>query len=45
VPAAIGEMMKDKDNAKIRRVTEAMLPMSKIDIAELRKAYDGEAAA
>ncbi len=41
VPAESGEMMKDKDVAKVRRVTEAMLKMAKLDIAGLRKAYDG----
>lgn len=38
VPAALGEMMKDKDKAKARRVAEAMLKMVKLDIAGLRKA-------
>jgi predicted 3-demethylubiquinone-9 3-methyltransferase (glyoxalase superfamily) len=37
----LGERMKDKDSAKIRRVTEAMLKMTKIDIGGLRKAFDG----
>ena len=37
--------MKDKDAAKVRRVTEAMLKMVKLDIAELRKAYNGGPAA
>jgi predicted 3-demethylubiquinone-9 3-methyltransferase (glyoxalase superfamily) len=41
VPTALGEMMKDKDKAKARRVAEAMLKMVKLDIAGLRKAYDG----
>ena len=41
VPTALGEMMKDKDPAKVQRVTQAMLKMVKIDIAALRKAYDG----
>ena len=45
VPAAIGEMMTSKDAAKIRRMTEAMLPMSKIDVAALRNAFDGGSAA
>ena len=34
-------MMQDKDRAKAKRVTEAMLKMVKIDIAALKKAYDG----
>jgi predicted 3-demethylubiquinone-9 3-methyltransferase (glyoxalase superfamily) len=45
VPREFGEMMKDKDRAKVRRVTEAMLKMVKFDIAALRKAYNGVAAA
>jgi predicted 3-demethylubiquinone-9 3-methyltransferase (glyoxalase superfamily) len=45
VPTALGEMMKDKDRAKVRRVAEAMLKMVKLDIAGLRKAYEGRSAA
>jgi predicted 3-demethylubiquinone-9 3-methyltransferase (glyoxalase superfamily) len=45
VPAAIGEMMNSKDATKIRRMTETMLPMSKIDVAALRNAFDGNPAA
>jgi predicted 3-demethylubiquinone-9 3-methyltransferase (glyoxalase superfamily) len=45
VPTVFGEMMKDKDRAKVRRVTQAMLKMVKFDIAALQKAYTGEAAA
>jgi predicted 3-demethylubiquinone-9 3-methyltransferase (glyoxalase superfamily) len=45
VPTEFGEMMKDKDKAKVRRVAEAMLKMVKLDIAGLRKAYNGETAA
>jgi predicted 3-demethylubiquinone-9 3-methyltransferase (glyoxalase superfamily) len=45
VPTVLGEMMKDKDRAKVRRVAEAMLKMVKLDIAGLKKAYDGVAAA
>jgi predicted 3-demethylubiquinone-9 3-methyltransferase (glyoxalase superfamily) len=37
----LGQMMQDKDPAKAKRVTEAMLKMVKIDIAALKKAYDG----
>jgi predicted 3-demethylubiquinone-9 3-methyltransferase (glyoxalase superfamily) len=44
VPAVLGEMMKDNDKAKARRVAEAMLQMVKLDIAGLRKAYDGATA-
>ena len=34
-------MMKDKDRARAKRVAEAMLTMTKFDIAGLRKAYEG----
>ena len=45
VPRVFGEMMKDRDTARVRRVTEAMLKMVKFDIAALEAAYDGRAAA
>ena len=45
VPAAMGEMMRDRDPARVRRVTEAMLKMAKFDIDALQRAYDGAAAA
>jgi predicted 3-demethylubiquinone-9 3-methyltransferase (glyoxalase superfamily) len=41
VPAIMDEIMKDKDEKKIARVTEAFLKMKKFDIAELKKAYSG----
>ncbi|MBJ6127957.1 VOC family protein [Microvirga splendida] len=41
VPAALGVMMKDEDNAKVRRVTQAMLQMVKLDTGLLEKAYAG----
>jgi predicted 3-demethylubiquinone-9 3-methyltransferase (glyoxalase superfamily) len=40
VPTALGEMMADKDPEKAGRVMKAMLQMSKIDIAGLRRAYE-----
>jgi predicted 3-demethylubiquinone-9 3-methyltransferase (glyoxalase superfamily) len=40
IPAALGQMLGDKDPEKAARVTQAMLRMSKIDIAGLRRAYD-----
>jgi len=40
VPSALPEMMKDKDPEKSKRVMQAMLQMTKIDIAGLRRAYD-----
>ena len=41
VPTALGEMLLDKDPAKSERVMAAMLTMQKLDIAALRRAYDG----
>ena len=40
VPTVLGEMMKDKDAAKSRRVMKAMLQMDKIDIKKLKQAYE-----
>jgi predicted 3-demethylubiquinone-9 3-methyltransferase (glyoxalase superfamily) len=40
-PRVLGEMMKDKDRAKAKRAAEAMLKMVKLDIAGLKKAYEG----
>ncbi|MGE8068809.1 VOC family protein [Pseudomonas sp. NPDC089569] len=42
VPVALMEMMKDPDTAKSQRAMEAMLQMKKLDIATLRRAFDGE---
>ena len=39
VPTVLGEMMRDKDPARSKRVTDAMLKMVKLDIATLEKAY------
>jgi predicted 3-demethylubiquinone-9 3-methyltransferase (glyoxalase superfamily) len=41
VPTAMDEMMKDKDQEKLARVTEAFLQMKKFDIAALKRAYEG----
>ena len=38
VPKRLGELMGDPDPAKVKRVTEAMLQMVKIDIAALEAA-------
>lgn len=40
VPTELGAMLSDPDAARARRVTEAMLKMIKLDVAELRAAYD-----
>jgi predicted 3-demethylubiquinone-9 3-methyltransferase (glyoxalase superfamily) len=39
-PTILLEMQRDKDPAKASRVMKAMLKMSKIDIATLKKAYE-----
>jgi predicted 3-demethylubiquinone-9 3-methyltransferase (glyoxalase superfamily) len=39
VPAALDAMMADKDPARAKRVTDALLKMVKLDIAALEKAY------
>lgn len=39
VPAVLAKMMADPDKAKVERVTAAFLPMKKMDIAALEKAY------
>jgi predicted 3-demethylubiquinone-9 3-methyltransferase (glyoxalase superfamily) len=40
VPTALGEMLGDPDPKKAQRVMQAMLQMTKIDIAALRRAYE-----
>lgn len=40
VPTVLFELMQDKDAEKAARVTQAMLKMSKIEIAGLRQAYE-----
>jgi predicted 3-demethylubiquinone-9 3-methyltransferase (glyoxalase superfamily) len=40
VPTLLGEMLQDKDPTKARRVMEAMMQMTKIDIEALKRAYD-----
>jgi predicted 3-demethylubiquinone-9 3-methyltransferase (glyoxalase superfamily) len=39
IPTALMELMGDKDPAKSGRVMQAMLQMTKIDIAKLQEAY------
>jgi predicted 3-demethylubiquinone-9 3-methyltransferase (glyoxalase superfamily) len=41
IPTGLREMLEDKDPEKANRAMQAMLQMSKIDIAGLRKAYEG----
>jgi predicted 3-demethylubiquinone-9 3-methyltransferase (glyoxalase superfamily) len=40
-PRQMGEWMKDKDRARAKRVSEAMLKMVKFNIAELERAAKG----
>ena len=42
IPTALGEMLQDPDAEKSNRVMQAMLQMSKIDIVDLRRAYEGQ---
>jgi len=41
VPSGLGQMLSDKDPAKSKRVMDAMLQMSKLDMGKLQQAYDG----
>jgi two-component system sensor histidine kinase QseC len=45
VTTRLHELMTDEDSAKANRVMEALLKMSKLDIAELERAHRGEAVA
>ncbi|MER2002183.1 MAG: VOC family protein [Carnobacterium inhibens] len=40
-PTIMNDMMNTKDRVQLDRVTQAFLPMKKMDIAELKKAYEG----
>ncbi len=41
IPAALGEMLNDPDDEKSERAMNAMLGMTKIDIAGLKRAFEG----
>lgn len=41
VPTILDEMIRDKDQIKAQRAMQAMLSMKKIDIAGLKKAFNG----
>jgi predicted 3-demethylubiquinone-9 3-methyltransferase (glyoxalase superfamily) len=41
IPAMMADLFKDENSAKAARVMEAMLPMKKLDIAQLEKAAVG----
>lgn len=40
-PSILGKLLSDKDAKKAKRVMEAMLKMKKIDIQDLKQAYEG----
>lgn len=42
VPKAFMEMMGDGESVRVSRITQAMMTMTKFDIAALRRAYDGD---
>ena len=44
IPTALTELMSDPDPEKAGRVMQAMLQMQKIDVAELRRAYEGQSS-
>ncbi len=41
VPSTLGDMMKDEDRTRAKRVAQAMLTMVKFDIDGLKRAYEG----
>ena len=41
VPVELGQMLQDPDPQRATRVMKAMLKMVKLDLAELRRAYEG----
>lgn len=42
IPTALPRLLSDTDPEKSRRVMEAMLQMTKIDIGKLQEAYEGQ---
>lgn len=42
IPSVLGEMLHDEDRERANRVMQAMLQMTKIDIAKLKQAYEQE---
>lgn len=43
-PAALGSMLRSDDQARVDRVTQALLPMKKLDLATLQATFEQEAA-
>jgi two-component system sensor histidine kinase QseC len=42
VPTVLGDMLQSKDAAKSQRAMQAMMKMVKLDIAALKKAFEGQ---
>jgi predicted 3-demethylubiquinone-9 3-methyltransferase (glyoxalase superfamily) len=42
VPTILKELLKDKDPQKTNRVMQALMKMTKLDIAQLQAAYEGK---
>lgn len=42
IPRILFEMMQDTDKARSKRVSDAMMTMIKLDVAALKRAYDGK---
>lgn len=42
VPRGLGDMLRDEDSARAKRVFDAMMTMTKLDIAGLQRAYDAQ---
>ncbi len=42
IPKALGEYLGNEDQEKAGRAMQAMLQMTKIDVATLKKAFDGQ---
>jgi predicted 3-demethylubiquinone-9 3-methyltransferase (glyoxalase superfamily) len=45
VPKELNEMLEGPDRDGARRAMESMLQMGKLEVDELRRAFEGEAAA
>jgi predicted 3-demethylubiquinone-9 3-methyltransferase (glyoxalase superfamily) len=41
IPAVLGKMVRDRDPQKSDRVMKALMPMVKLDIKKLKRAYEG----
>jgi hypothetical protein len=41
VPTIVSEIMQDKDPQKVERFMSALLKMKKLEIEDLKKAYEG----